>query len=252
MGHAFASAYQSAIENLVGQAQLPLSSFCVTEAGGNHPRAIETRLVDVDGQWHVDGQKSFVSGGEDAETLFVAAKTGLQNNGQPDLKLVKVSKSSPNVEITPMPALKFVPEVSHGKVALKNVLVEDSSILEGDGYARYIKPFRTIEDIHVLGAALGYRMGEAIANNWSKPSIELHLQLILAVRAVAQMDVSASATHIALAGLREAADRLIEESDQEFAERNPASFAEWKRDKVLLKVAEKAHLKRTQKAWETQ
>ena len=47
-------------------------------------------------------------------------------------------------------------EIPHAEVGLDRVRVEASAVLPGDGYADYVKPFRTIEDAHVHCALLGY------------------------------------------------------------------------------------------------
>src|SRR4051794_33017827 len=43
LGYAFAIGYSAALEALVGEGD---AALCVTEDGGNHPKAIQTRLVD--------------------------------------------------------------------------------------------------------------------------------------------------------------------------------------------------------------
>ena len=48
------------------------------------------------------------------------------------------------------PPTPFAPEIPHARITLANVTVRDEDVLPGDGYARYLKPFRTIEDTFVL------------------------------------------------------------------------------------------------------
>lgn len=63
-------------------------------------------------------------------------------------------------------SMRLVPEISHGEVEMCDVRVPAASVLEGDGYELYMKPFRTVEDIHVLGAALGYCLAAARDAGW--------------------------------------------------------------------------------------
>lgn len=70
------------------------------------------------------------------------------------------------VEVQPKPSMSIVPEISHGAVALSNVHVPEENILPGDGYNGYMKPFRSIEDIHVYGALLGYCTRVSLLNGW--------------------------------------------------------------------------------------
>jgi len=274
VGFAFTSGYQSAIESLFeggklegGKLQgdkfhgesvqsdgLMLSSLCVTEVKGNHPRAIETRLYREGGRYFVDGNKQFVSGACDSQMIYVACRdetvgNGFDDEGKPKLKVVAIPTQSQGVAIQTMPVLGFIPEVSHGKVKLERVEIVDSQVLEGDGYLTYVKAFRTFEDLHVLAAIVGYRLGEAIDSQWDTVSIEAHISLILALRAINFMPLAEPVAHISLAACRRQLITLIEATNTQFESHNPLAFENWQRDQVLLKVASKAHQIRTAKAW---
>jgi len=254
LGFAFTSGYQSAIEALFGTEKIVLSSLCVTEAKGNHPRSIETSLIEEEGRLSLIGKKQFVSGAGDTELMYVACKDerfgeGYDDQGRPIIKLVAVSAFQERVEIEQMPELGFIPEVSHGKVSFDQVEVFAPQILEGDGYIDYVKAFRTYEDLHVLAAIVGFRLGEALEFKWRRESVEAHLSLILSLRDLSFMPLNEPAAHIALAGCRAQLKSLIEKTDSEFQASNASGFKCWQRDQVLLSVASKAHETRTQRAW---
>lgn len=254
LSYAFAAGYQSAIEALFQPQALELSSFCVSESKGNHPRAIEARLTVEDGQLHLSGYKSFVSGAGDAQRLYIACLDqrighGLDAEGRPIIKVVSLAADQPGVEIESLPPLGFVPEVAHGKVRLNNVLLEPEALLPGDGYLNYVKAFRTYEDVHVLAAVTAYRLGEAIKARWPDQLVQSHLPIILGLRSLTQMDLQQPSAHIALAAVRSQLESLIQQTDSYFLKGNPEAFAAWQRDKVLLNVASKAHQKRTETAW---
>lgn len=258
LGFAFSAAYQSAIESLFNLNESALASFCVTEQQGNHPRAIQTTLAE-EGQtnktFSLSGHKSFVSGGLDSTILYVACKAGEQpaKEGQaplPLIKMVRVDTGQDGVSIAAMPELPFLPEVSHGSVSFRNVEIGSENILEGDGYLGYVKPFRTSEDLHVLAAITAFRLGEALAFDWPKESIEQHLSLLLSITGVADMPLDSPAMHLALSGCRNNLDVLIEKTDTFFQETHPAGFQHWLRDRSILGVAKKAHNARTTKAWD--
>lgn len=255
VGFAFISAYQSAIEALFQAEDKRLSSFCVTEEKGNHPRAIETRLIQESGKLYISGSKKFVSGANDSECLYVACRderegSGFDSEGRPLIKMVKIFTESEGLEITAMPALGFVPEVSHGKVLFHKVALTEAQICEGDGYLNYVKAFRSYEDLHVLAALIAYRLGEAIEGNWPNNVIEDHISLLLALHSISEMDLNKSAAHIALAACRSKLEELINNTNKYFAESSPDAYQAWCRDQVLLNIAKAAHEKRTQKAWE--
>ncbi len=70
LGFAFASGYQAAAERMFGAGRK--TALCATEAGGNHPRRIQTTLLDG----RVTGEKTFVTLGTHADRLAVVARVG--------------------------------------------------------------------------------------------------------------------------------------------------------------------------------
>ena len=51
-------------------------------------------------------------------------------------------------------------------IALHDVRVAADSLLPGDGYDRYVKPFRTIEDTHINAALMAWLLREARVRGW--------------------------------------------------------------------------------------
>jgi hypothetical protein len=252
---AFVAGYQSAIEALFQPEQIALAAFCVSEKNGNHPRAIETCLSQNGTQTLLSGSKTFVSGAGDAQVLYIACQDkrsneGLDAEGRPLMKVVKLDARQAGVEIHALPALGFVPDIAHGKVSLNEVAVTAEMILPGDGYRDYVKAFRSYEDVHVLAAITAYRLGAAIDGKWPEQSIEAHISLILALRALADMNLQQAPAHIALAAIRTQLEDLLSRSDEYFQTSNPQAYSGWQRDKRLLSVARQAHQKRTVSAWQ--
>lgn len=249
---AFASGYQSALQALVpGAVDYNATSFCVTEAGGNKPSAITTRLTACAEGWSLNGQKSFVSGADHARQLLVAASTGQDDQGRNQLVMVRVDARQPGVQISNLPPLPFAPEISHGTVRFEQVAIQPDQILPGDGYSAYIKPFRTVEDIHVSSAALGFCIRIARENHLPHNLLEELLALVNLHQSLAGQDPSSAATHLALAGTRHLLDRVLEPFEAALSAANNAAAQHWARDKLLLNVAAKARQQRTAKAWET-
>lgn len=252
---AFAAAYQSAIESLFQPEACVLSAFCVSEKQGSHPRAIETALYQDPRGIRLSGSKGFVSGATDAECLYVACQdkrsgSGLDAEGRPLIKVVKVEVSQQGLEIQKLPPLGFVPDIAHGKVKFSDVLIKDEDILPGDGYLNYVKAFRSVEDVHVLAAITAYRLGEAIQGHWPEQLITAHLPVILGLHTLVEMELSKPAAHIGLAAVRSQFDELLRLTDKHFSLSNPQAFSDWNRDKVLLNVAQQAHQRRTDSAWQ--
>jgi hypothetical protein len=150
-----------------------------------------------------------------------------------------------------MPATKFVPEVPHARLQFENLKIEESEILQGDGYDQYVKPFRTVEDIHVQAAVLSYLMREGQRLSWPQGWLERLSALLAALGKISDMPASHAETHVALAGALAIGAGLIGETEAFWLKSasDPAALR-WQRDRELLKVAGQARELRTQRAWE--
>lgn len=244
---AFASGYQSAMEVMFSASQESIAALCASEQGGTHPRAISTTLTSAQDHFILNGSKRFVSGGRFAKQLFVLAKTG-ERDGRPMLAVVKLAETSIGLDIEPMPALTFIPELSHASLRFSDVHISKEAVLNGDGYTNYVKPFRTCEDIHISFALLGYRLREAHLADNEVASTEL-IALIYGFMQLGGTYTS-SMTHIALAGLQKAMQKVFSAHDSHYADANPEGYKNWVRDKGILLLAQKAQQARTQKAWQ--
>src|SRR6185436_3999706 len=172
VGWAFASGYQAALRALFPDAPADrICALCVTEADGNSPKAIKSSLRR-DGGWQLNGAKRWTTLGPDGALFFVAARDEAASRERPAIRLVKVPSGAPGLKVENMPATRFVPEVPHARLQFENLAIGDSDILPGDGYDLYVKPFRTVEDIHVQAAVLAYLMREGQRLSWPEHWIE--------------------------------------------------------------------------------
>lgn len=242
VGYAFVAGYTAALAKLTGTEGI--SALCATEAGGNHPRAIQTRLENG----RLNGRKRWTTLGGRASSLLVVASIG-EAEGRNRLKVVRVSSDQKGVRIVSMDDAPFVPEIPHAEVHLDDVEVRDDDVLPGDGYERYLKPFRTAEDLHVHGALLGYLIGVGRRSSWPRERIEELMSVVAAVRNLTAEDPLAPATHVALAGLLTAAHFALERVEACWATVAPETRARWTRDRVILNVAGKAREARREAAW---
>jgi alkylation response protein AidB-like acyl-CoA dehydrogenase len=279
LGFAFAAGYAEALRALVPSAT-DVMALCATEDGGNQPRAIKTTLTRRDGVHVITGKKKWATGASAAASLLVVASvgtadavaqapsgtapaagtapataagtapaTGTAATGRNLLRVVKVSTAAPGLRITPTSA-PFVPEIPHAEVELDHVPVADADILPGDGYDDYLKPFRTVEDVHVHAALAGYLIGVARRRGWHD-LVERWLAVALAARSVALIDAKAPTTHVALAGVLTLATREVEEIEARWrAQVDDPEHARWQRDRPLLQVAMAARTARRDRAWQ--
>jgi alkylation response protein AidB-like acyl-CoA dehydrogenase len=251
-GWAFASGYQAALRALFPA--LPddrICALCVTEADGNTPRAIKSTLQRANGGWRLDGAKRWTTLGPEGALFLVAARDAQVAGERPTLRVARVASNTHGVHVETMPPTKFVPEVPHARLRFEDVRLTDGALLPGDGYDAYVKPFRTVEDLHVHAAVIAYLLREALRRAWPKPWIERAAAQLHSMRALAAEDAASPATHIALAGALQSGDGLRAEADTLW-QSGPSdeASARWQRDRELLKVASGARTKRTERAWE--
>ncbi|ONM49087.1 acyl-CoA dehydrogenase family protein [Nocardia donostiensis] len=249
LGYAFLSGYQEAVRALVpGLPAGELVSVCATESGGAHPAAIGTTLTEHDGGWLVDGRKTFATLGTSADRLLVIAGTGAQADGRNRLRAVLVRPDSEGVSVSALPETPFAPEVPHAEITFVRA---PGDPLSGDGYLDYLKPFRTIEDIHVLAAVFGWLTGVGRASDWPRSVLESLLARVAAVRGIEGDDPRSPGVHIALTGIFAGVEQLSSELEPWWEQVDPVLRRRWERDRPLLGVAGKVRAKRADAAWRT-
>jgi alkylation response protein AidB-like acyl-CoA dehydrogenase len=242
LGFAFAAGYSEALRALV-PGLVGVTALCITEAGGNHPKAIETKLVPTADGYEVSGHKTWATVGSLASSLLVCAVTSEKR-----LALVRIAADAPGVTIAPRTAA-FVPEIPHAEITLERVRVAPSDLLPGDGYDEYVKPFRTIEDVHVHAALLGYLIGVTRRRNFSRDATEKLLALAAAARTAAFADARSPTTHAMLAGTFALIAQELAALEVIWSASPDDEWQRWQRDRPLLQVANKAREARRDKAW---
>ena len=252
VGWAFASGYQAALRALFPDTPGDrICALCVTEADGNSPKAIRSSLTKDRDDWMLNGSKRWTTLGPQGALFFVAARDEAASLTRASIKIARVDSGTRGLKIAHMPATKFVPEVPHARLEFENLKLDESAILPGDGYSQYVKPFRTVEDIHVQAAVLSYLMREGQRLGWPQGWIERLSALLAALGRIADMPAGEAETHIALSGALVIGKGLIGETE-EFWTRSAADPAtlRWRRDRELLNVASGAREQRTKRAWE--
>lgn len=254
--YAFAAGYCCALQRLVPTLpQNVIACFCITEKGGAHPRAIQSRLVpsgnDENGRqtFTLNGHKKYITCATEADRFLVAASEGIQDDGKNRIRMVTVEAGAPGITITPIRDLALVPEISHAEVTFTDVGVSESDLLPGDGYTDYIRPFRTIEDLHVSAAVLGYLFRNACDYEWDQSIRESILGRITSVRCLALSRPDAPAVHIAMADALNQIKELLVRLEPLWETVGGKAKQAWDRDKALMSIADKARALRLKAAW---
>lgn len=264
VGWAFAAGYQAALRRLCPD--LPagsIAALCVTEEAGNRPRDIATRLVPLEpaegGGWRLTGAKRWTTLGPAGSLLLVAARltdaadgVDSERGARPRLKVARVPVPAPGLSVEPMAGIGFVPEVPHARLRFDGVAVAADALLPGDGYDAVVKPFRTIEDLHVTLALLAYLLREARARRWPAAIAERLAALMLLLAELGAAPPDDAAMQVALEGALQLAHALYAEAGTLFAAAgadDPAA-ARWARDQPLFAVARAARALRAERAWQ--
>jgi hypothetical protein len=249
LGFAFAAGYQAALRRLVPSLPVDrLASICVTEEGGAHPRAIATTLRDDPagrpGRYRLSGRKMWATLSCDGALAVVIASTGIDSAGRPRLRAVRLPLDAAGVTVTPMPPTAFTPEISHGSLRFDDVAVAEPDLLPGDAYVCYVKPFRTVEDVHVLAAVTAYLLGVAMRFDFPEASRQDLLLTILALRGLAPCDPSAPEVHLALDACIAAHRRALQAVEARWSSVDVDVRSRWQRDVGLLEIAGRARMQR--------
>lgn len=239
-GLAFLVGYQAALRMLWPSAPPSLGALCATEQRSVRPADMQTRLNGL----RLSGRKDFVTAGDAADWLLVAARCE-QPGEDPRLSLAVVYPGEPGVRLEKLPAIALMPDISHGRVFLDNALCE---LLAGDGWDAYVKPFRTLEDVYVLSAMTAWLYGVGQECDWPQ-TLQLRLLALLAGCAEASRQAPNNpAGHVLLGGLFAQFEALKGEINQALAGGPPQWATMWQRDQAVMDLAAGARGKRLAKA----
>lgn len=239
-GLAFLAGYQGALRALWPAAPASLGALCVTENRSVRPADMTTRLDGL----LLNGCKDFVTAGDAADWLLVSAREEAPGQS-PRLALALVRNGEAGIRVENLPALPLMPDIAHARLQLHAAPCER---LAGDGWDDYVKPFRSIEDLHLLAALTAWQYGLARECGWPQALQLRLLGLLCGCAEVARQNPSSAVTHVLLAGLFAQQQALKPELDAAFGA-GPEHWARlWQRDQGLLALASSARAKRLQKA----
>jgi hypothetical protein len=162
---------------------------------------------------------------------------------------VRVDAHATGVTCVAMPETPFTPEIPHFQVALDDVEIDADAVLPGDGYARYVKPFRTVEDAHVCAAAAAHLLRISRASGWPTELSGRLSTVVMSFRSVALLPPDDPAVHVLLGGSLAALADAVQACDAHWAGGDPDVGARWRRDVPLLQIANRAREQRRVAAW---
>ncbi len=253
LGYAFVVGYAAATAALGKMAGAPRTSrlsFSATEEGGAHPRAIQTTIGKREGGLTLHGRKTWCTLGKEATHVLVIASEG-ERDGRPSLRAACIPTDRAGVTLSLMAETPFCPEITHTDLVLDGVRVEPAELLSGDAYERVLKPFRTIEDLHVHGALLAFLIGTALRADLDREWVERAAAALVAVRALVDTSPASPVTHVALAGVIRTSEQLLADLEPALERVGEAWRERFTRDRPLLGIATRARSARRERAWQT-
>ena len=256
---AMVAGHQAAVRRLAwergGRDLVPdggIVAFCASEEGGAHPRGVHSSLrKSPDGGFRLDGRKRWATLAPSAAALLVIASVG-RDGDRNRLRALCVPSDRPGIGIAPMELegrTPTNPEVRHAVVDLAAVPVAAGEVMDGDGYADAIKPFRTIEDLYIGAATTAYNLALARRWGWPEAAVEDLLLLLVAAGALAFGPLDEPAAHLGVAALSRATARARADHAEHWALVDDAAAAAWRRAAAGGGVAARAKELRRQGAW---
>ncbi len=246
LGYAFGAGYQTGLRLLLGEPpESRLSaSLAYTEAGGPHPRNVRATLApdpDAPG-FRLSGEKSFATLAPYADIFLIVARLPEPvslSEAPPVLRLIRLPPDAPGLTVEARPPFPLAPELPHARLRLSGCRIAPGDVLPGDGYLSYIKPFRMIEDAHVLAAVLGYLLRESLRLGWEAAHAGRILGALAALSGL-MADPHCPAAHLAFDDLQSRLDPWLDALPWGDA----AAGARWERDRPLLGLAATAQASR--------
>ena len=227
-------------------------AFCASEKGGAHPRAVRASLRQApEGGFRLDGRKRWATLAPSAAALLVIASVG-RDGDRNRLRALCVPSDRRGIGIAPMDLGDRTPahaEVRHAVVDLDAVPVAAGEVMDGDGYADAIKPFRTIEDLYIGAATTAYNLALARRSGWPEAAVEDLLLLLVAAGALAFGPLHEPAAHLGVAALARATARVRADQEEHWDLVDEAEAAAWRRAAAGGGVAARAKELRRRGAW---
>ncbi len=233
-------------------------AFCASEEGGAHPRAVQSSLDAMpDGDFRLSGQKRWATLAPSAAALLLIASVGREGERN-RLRALCVPSDRRGIAIAPMTVnsptggggrVTSNPEVRHAVIELNEVPVAARELLQGDGYADAIKPFRTIEDLYIGAAMTAYNLALARRSGWPAAAVEDLLLLLATAEALAFGPLDEPAAHLGVAALGRATVRVREAHTAHWELVDDEAAAAWRRATSGAGVAARAKELRRQAAW---
>lgn len=252
---AFCSGYQAALRacfpNTEGEG---LFAFCLSEQRGQSSRFLQTRWSASAQGIELKGSKSWTALFAHCTAFFIACKKDNAAAEEAELfKVVRVPAGRAGLSFDVRQPGSFMPELPTARMQLAAVQVEQSSLLPGDGWADYAKPFSALEELYVSAALLAYLLREGRLHGWPHDYLQELLAALALLGELATIWIGQPGQQIALAGATAWARKLFTQANALW-QRDPEHRAakRWSRDESIQSLWVRSGERRAAKAWQAQ
>jgi alkylation response protein AidB-like acyl-CoA dehydrogenase len=134
-------------------------AFAITESdAGSNTQNNTTSARRAGDTWLINGQKTYISGADDAEAILVVTRTGVdERSGRPRLSLFMVDADAPGLHYQPIPTNTQMPERQF-TLFFDDVEVTDDRLVGGEGGGLGVA-FDGLNPERILVAALATGIG---------------------------------------------------------------------------------------------
>lgn len=255
---AFAAGYQAALRLLL-PARLPPEAFAallLSEGRRQRPEELATRLQARADGFVLDGEKSWLTGGEHADILLVVARSDARNEADVaraadapvPAVLVLLPRATPGVTLEARADVPVLHELPHARARFADVPVAAAQVLPGDGWRDYGKPFRSCEDICVSLAFAACLFAQGRREGWPETLLATLAGCVLRLADLARMPTGDAHTHLLLAAAEQELAAAALQVDARIAGSETPFSHDWRANRGFLMLAAPARAKRLQKA----
>ncbi len=252
----FNVAYQHALRLMFKElrASHKLACLCISEQGGNGPKAIECEYQSG----FISGTKTFVTCAPQVEELYVMvndkSKQSLDRDTK-DLKIIRIQNVQSLVQskengfdISVSPPAKFLPDIDKGYLHLEQFQIDEEQVLEGNAHESYSKPFSVLEGLCIRLANVSYLLKWAQLLDWSESlKSDLISQIVLLSQCV--KDPFSELSQIIIDSQNRQLTAMLEQVEPLIAKADSQLKQMWQRDKVCFFMDIHYREQRLEGAW---
>lgn len=197
-----------------------------------------TRLTEDGDDFRLTGWKTWVAGAAHVEWLFVSSRQGVA-------PFVLLQRSVEGAELDVGAPKAYLSELTQGRVEFRDVAVAATQLVGGE---RTFQVFRACESAYVRAALNAFMLSHCVRLGASHALIARAVGCVLATASLLSLPMPSTAAAIGLAGVDTLSSEVAASFRELIADRDPALFALWEKDRRLVDGAAQSIRARAEQA----